>query len=107
MDAIHKSVAVFLAFGSLIVFAFSTPQAAQEQPAGSFTHADGLFQTSSECMACHNSLTTPSGEDVSIGAAWRGSMMANSARDPYWQASVRREIMDHPDAVEEIENECS
>ena len=33
--------------------------------------------------------------------------MANSARDPYWQASVRREMMDHPSAVEEIENECS
>ena len=30
--------------------------------------------------------TTPSGEDVSIGVAWRATMMANSSRDPYWQA---------------------
>jgi hypothetical protein len=34
-------------------------------------------------------------------------MMANSSRDPYWQASVRRETIDHPAAAEEIEHECS
>src|SRR5687768_2181780 len=66
-----------------------------------------LFQTSDGCMACHNGLVTPSGEDVSIGFDWRASMMANSSRDPYWQASVRREIMDHPMAREAIEDECS
>ena len=49
------------------------------------------FQTAENCLACHNGLTAPSGEDVSIGSAWRGSIMANSSRDPYWQASVRRE----------------
>ena len=53
-------------------------------------------QTSEDCLACHNGLRTPSGEDVSIGASWRASMMANSARDPYWQAAVRRETIDHP-----------
>ena len=31
--------------------------------------------------------STPAGEDVSIGATWRSTMMANSARDPYWQAA--------------------
>src|SRR5438552_19097142 len=34
-------------------------------------------------------------------------MMANSARDPYWQASVRRESVDHPESMPAIENECS
>jgi len=33
--------------------------------------------------------------------------MANSARDPYWQASVRRETIDHPQAGAAIEDECS
>ena len=33
--------------------------------------------------------------------------MANSSRDPYWQASVRRESIDHPEAKAEIEDECS
>lgn len=58
-------------------------------------------------MTCHNNLTTPSGEDVSIGTMWRASMMAHSARDPYWHAGVRREVTDHPRAQAAIENECS
>lgn len=69
--------------------------------------AGTLFLTSHECQACHNGLTTPEGEDVSIGLSWRASIMANSSRDPYWQASVRRETMDHPSAAREIEDECS
>jgi len=70
-------------------------------------HTGELFQTSDNCMACHNSLTTPSGEDVSIGSSWRGSIMANSSRDPYWQAAVRRETLDHSTAAADIEDECS
>ncbi|HTE90593.1 MAG TPA: hypothetical protein VK639_16655, partial [Terriglobales bacterium] len=65
------------------------------------------FQTSDRCVACHNGLTTKSGEDISIGLDWRPSMMANSSRDPYWQASVRRESADHPESTPAIENECS
>jgi hypothetical protein len=34
-------------------------------------------------------------------------MMANAARDPYWQAGVRREITQHPSAAAAIEHECS
>jgi hypothetical protein len=69
--------------------------------------AGPLFQTSDRCIACHNGLTTPSGEDISIGFNWRPSMMANSGRDPYWQAGVRRETIDHPEFRAAIEDECS
>jgi hypothetical protein len=65
------------------------------------------FQTSDRCFACHNNLFTPAGEDVSIGLTWRTTMMANSARDPYWQAGVRRETIDHPESKKAIEDECS
>jgi hypothetical protein len=58
-------------------------------------------------MACHNGLTTSAGEDISIGFQWRASIMANSSRDPYWQGSVRRESMDHPESKQAIEDECS
>ncbi len=34
-------------------------------------------------------------------------MMANAARDPYWHAAVRREVLDHPRASAEIQDECS
>jgi hypothetical protein len=65
------------------------------------------FQTSDRCLACHNGIQTPSGEDVSIGFDWRSSMMGNSSRDPYWQGSVRRESIDHPESQAAIEDECS
>ncbi len=69
--------------------------------------AQPQFQNSDRCFACHNGLTTPSGKQVSIGLDWRASIMANSARDPYWQSSVRREIADHPQARVAVEDECS
>jgi hypothetical protein len=58
-------------------------------------------------MACHNHLTAPNGADVSIGFNWRSSMMGNSGRDPYWMAGVRRESLDHPNAVDAIEDKCT
>ncbi len=69
--------------------------------------AGPLFSSSDECLACHNNLTTTSGEDVSIGASWRGSMMANAARDPYFLASLRRETIDHASHAGDIQEECA
>jgi hypothetical protein len=66
-----------------------------------------LFHTAASCTTCHNGLTAPDGEDVSIGTLWRPTMMAHAARDPYWHAGVRREVIDHPQARAAIENECS
>jgi hypothetical protein len=76
------------------------------EPAGAIT-ATQLFATSDQCMACHNGLVDSAGQDISIGTDWRASMMANAARDPYWQAAVRREALDHPKAQAAIEAECS
>lgn len=80
---------------------------AQAQGPATATHTGLSFQTSSECMACHNGLMTPGGEDVSIGVSWRASMMAHSSRDPYWQGAVRRETIDHPEHAAAIEDECT
>lgn len=66
-----------------------------------------LFNSADRCMACHNGLYTPTGEDISIGFNWRPSMMANAARDPYWHAAVRRESIDYPMVQASIEGECS
>ncbi len=65
------------------------------------------FRTADRCIACHQDVTSSTGLDASIGTDWRASMMANAARDPYFQAAVRREIMDHPAAAAEIEAECA
>ena len=92
-----------------LVFALMAPSAQGQRavPTSGTAHASVAFQTADNCMACHNGMVTPEGEDVSLGVAWRATMMANSARDPYWQASVRRETIDHPLAREAIEDECA
>lgn len=89
-------MAALLAAGT--VFAGSSIQPKKNEP---------QFQTSDRCLACHNSLVNAAGGDVSIGFHWRASIMANSSRDPYWQASARREVIEHPEAQAEIEDECS
>src|SRR5215831_1813944 len=66
-----------------------------------------LFTTSLHCVACHSKVFAPNGEDISIGYQWRASIMANSSRDPYWQAGIRRETLDHPTAKGLIEDTCS
>lgn len=66
-----------------------------------------VFGTADVCFACHTGVITPSGRDLSFGNQWRTTMMANSARDPYWMAGVRREITDHPSHQAAIEDECS
>jgi len=93
---------LFLACLILISGIFS-----QDSPVVFTGENQSLFVTSYRCIACHNGLITPSGTDVSIGTDWRSTMMANAARDPYWQAAVRRETLDHPTAGAAIENECS
>ena len=90
-------------------------QSQQTTPAGKVTARDVSthkdygthFQTSDRCLACHNGIATPTGEDISIGTNWRTSMMANAGRDPYWMAGVRRELSDHPAAAALIQDECT
>ena len=65
------------------------------------------FRTSDRCTTCHNHLKTSKGEDVSIGVEWGASIMANSARDPYWQGSVRREVIEHPESSAAIQTDCA
>src|SRR5687768_17569679 len=90
----------------LLSVAVQGPIAAQTRQVAA-AHAAVSFETSDSCLACHNGLTTPEGEDVSIGVSWRASMMANSSRDPYWQASVRRETIDHPSSAKAIQDDCA
>jgi len=65
------------------------------------------FRTSDRCTTCHNHLKTSKGEDVSIGVEWGASIMANSARDPYWQGSVRREVLEHSESSAAIQTDCA
>ncbi len=101
------------AWPAAILLATGLDQAGQRtaQPLASTTtyrHRDGgLFTHSDNCVACHNNLMTADGEDISIGTTWRSTMMANAGRDPYWQAGVRRETIDHPAHGAAIQDECA
>lgn len=66
-----------------------------------------VFRTSDRCASCHSANKSSTGESVSITDDWSASIMANSARDPYWQGSVRREVADHPQASAAIQTECA
>jgi hypothetical protein len=97
----------FFAAGlAILVFLLMLPNMAAAQKSAPVA-VPQLFTTSDKCMACHNGLVTKTGQDVSIGFNWQSSMMAHSAKDPYWQASVRRETLAHPNAKNSIEDECS
>jgi hypothetical protein len=96
----------------LVSFALSLPAAGPEAEAaaaaaGAASSHTAEFQTSDRCVACHNGMVNSKGDEFSIGLDWRVSLMANSSRDPYWQASVRRETMDHAPAGAAIEDECT
>src|SRR6185503_8341594 len=112
---------MFRTLGSFLTLVFATamitvpaaqgPQAASPRKAdvdpSSNKHYGTHFETSDRCFPCHNGVTTSTGEDISVGINWRTSMMANSGRDPYWMAGVRRETIDHPTAARLIQDECS
>lgn len=103
MHRLQSRIGALLAAGALL----TPPAAAEAQQGSGDAPPPRMFETSDQCIACHNGVVTPSGQDVSIGSDWRASMMANSSRDPYWQASVRREALAHPTASGPIQDECS
>ncbi len=86
----------------------AAPEAGEGFAAAPLTQVrDRFFSGSGVCAICHTGLSDESGADVSIDRMWRGTMMANAARDPYWQASVRSEILENPDLRQTIEDKCA
>jgi len=102
-----KNRGIRLVLGGLLLSLFVLGSIAPVTAQAGGGEVPQFFHTSDQCIACHNNLTGPDGEDVSIGFNWRSSMMGNAARDPYWMAGVRRESIDHPAAVDVIEDKCT
>jgi hypothetical protein len=71
------------------------------------TDQEELFSASGACAVCHTNMADETGADVSIDGAWRSTMMANAARDPYWLASVRGEVLNNPHLQAVIEDKCA
>ncbi len=74
---------------------------------------NGLFEGSGACVQCHGYDTLgiasrdPFGNDINLVDDWRASMMANSAKDPFWRAKVSHEVLLHPQYQSLIETKCT
>jgi hypothetical protein len=74
---------------------------------------NGFFKTAGHCDGCHG--TDPigvahvdnEGVDLSPIQSWRATMMALSARDPFWKAKVSHEVAVNPAHKAGLENKCT
>ena len=72
-----------------------------------------IFPNASNCSGCHgrdqlmNALVDYFGNDVNMHDDWRSSMMANSAKDPFWQAKVSHEVLTNPNHSSDIQTKCT
>ncbi len=70
------------------------------------------FITAGGCDGCHGSdvlqvaLVSQSGEDINPVDDWVSTMMANSAKDPFWLAQVSHEVINAPGLQAPIEDKC-
>lgn len=71
------------------------------------TFQTSLFTGSGNCAPCHSNLVDSTGADVSMDAQWRSTLMANSAKDPLWQAKISSEITRQPALKSTIEKKCA
>jgi hypothetical protein len=71
------------------------------------TGYNNIFAGAGVCIQCHNSQVNDQGEAVHIVDDWRSSMMASSAKDPFWQAKVSHETIVDTAHAEILENVCT
>ena len=71
------------------------------------TFTSAHFSGSGNCTMCHNGMSDPSGNDMSIETAWSSTMMANSTKDPFWRAKVKTEINKNPHLEEVLNDKCT
>lgn len=70
------------------------------------------FVSAGVCDNCHGNdpnglaLVDQFGIDVNMVDDWRSTMMANSAKDPFWRAQVSHEVLTNPGLQTAIEDKC-
>ena len=84
--------------------------------------SNALFTGSGKCAGCHGTdpnmlsslvgqtfpaMPLPDGHDVNPTDQWRSSLMANSAKDPFWRAKVAHEVAVNPSHQLELEDKCT
>ena len=75
--------------------------------------SNALFTGSGICAGCHGhdvaqlANVSEAGQDVNPTDQWQSSLMANSAKDPFWRAKVVHEVALNPDHQLELEDKCT
>lgn len=86
--------------------------ASLELPPGASVNT-GRVATAHTCVECHSNtdgaeaMRDDQGRAIAAHDLWRGTMMANSARDPFWHAMVEAEVLATPSAAAAIEAKCT
>ena len=70
------------------------------------------FTTAGRCAGCHGrdlqgiASIDAQGRDVNVVDDWRSTIMANSARDPFFRAKMRHESLVNPAHADSLQNKC-
>jgi len=114
VDKLTTSLIVILSTLMLLTACLTSFGEVSPPPAGKTTNTPSLpleqgrfFAASGTCAICHIKMVDEAGMDVSNTTYWRSTLMANASRDPYWQASVQREVLSSPDYQTVIEDKCA
>ena len=71
------------------------------------------FATSGVCAGCHGfdpnglAMVDSNGNDINLTDQWRSTLMANSAKDPFWRAKVSHEVSVNPGNQSDLEEKCT
>ena len=131
----HKIILLVISITALLIAAFATRPLFIHTDANpfhgrTFVSAYGglpdtlnsLFTGSGKCAGCHGSdpnflasipgqtfpaIAMPGEWDINPTDFWRSSIMANSAKDPFWRAKVSHEVAVNPQHQAELEDKCT
>ena len=122
----HISIVGFVILVLILVLSLSptkpratTFHSAEEQQYFSMVAAHGIvdsaliFPTAASCAGCHgpdpmqNAYIDNEGNDVNLFDDWQTSLMANSAKDPFWRAKVSHEVATFPQHQVDTEDKCT
>lgn len=125
----HKKAASILVIGSLVILSSHTSLVKEQEKERENYHTAGqlnmfrvmapmaqgeYFLGSTACKGCHGrdvlqgiANEDPEGNDVNLYDDWQATMMALSAKDPFWRAKLSQETSVNPGHAAGLENKCT
>lgn len=120
-----RNIGLFIAFITIAAFVLTASDSPPTQPFHTDAELDAFkhsrapidsgeyFLGSNNCQGCHGYDTLQianidaNGTDINLYDDWQSSMMAFSAKDPFWRAKVSHEILVNPGHSNELQTKCT